>query len=109
MNDCPQCGGSGQWTGLLCCGRNGVGGCCGSPEPGEIQCEVCGGAGQFPDEDVRVIPCEFCEGNGRLEYGAPRPPHGDYLSKRCNYCNGTGRQEIVFEPITLNDMEEAYD
>lgn len=54
--------------------------------------------------DIRVIPCEYCEGDGRL-YGAPRPPNGDSSSRRCHYCNGTGRQEIELEPITLEDLD----
>lgn len=100
MSTCRDCFGSGYG---------------GHPDSG-IMCWTCGGNGDDGEDhnvsadgtEVRVITCEYCEGDGRLEYGAPRPPHGDYLSKRCNYCNGTGKQETVFEPITLDDLEELH-
>ena len=53
-----------------------------------------------PDqEDVRVVDCTVCGGDGWFMEGPDeRPP------QRCFRCDGTGRHEMLFEPIEMDDL-----
>jgi len=67
-------------------------------------------------DDPRVIPCQHCGTEGRIyrrawiyEPGCGHAHHhGEEDCGECPTCEGTCGEIIETEPITLEDMEEAF-
>lgn len=65
---CPTCEGLGYTVEPSCCGRGTVHGCCGDPDPMQVQCQPCNGTGEveilidlpkfppaLPDDELRLL------------------------------------------------------
>lgn len=62
--------------------------------------------------ETRFVVCQACNGDGGWSYftgGYCRfTGAADEAWEVCNYCGGKCEEEIEVEPITLEDMEEAF-
>lgn len=56
-------------------------------------------------EDFRILPCEHCQGEGRLYSGHPNDPN-PRDDGECPVCEGTGGEWIRVNPITLDDLDD---
>lgn len=63
-----------------------------------------------PFPDLRLVPCDRCDGNGTIEqrhpaFGSPSCPSPS-IEVRCEWCDGTGYDVIEVEPITMEDLDK---
>lgn len=87
MADC-SCNGRGWFAEAGCCGNGSMNGCCGEP--------TC----------IRV-PCEECQREGRVYRRNGNCP--DELDcGLCSACEGSCYVMVPTEPMTFDDMEDAF-
>lgn len=63
-------------------------------------------------DDVRLVPCEACDGEGRdirtgwvYEPGCGHAHKGEVDRGPCPECNGAGAVEIQVEQIEMTDLD----
>lgn len=66
-----------------------------------LECERLGVVWNFC-ETTRIVPCSTCGGDGGGYEG------GNERWIKCTACDGQGEFETELEPITLEDMDDAF-
>lgn len=51
-------------------------------------------------------PCGVCNGDGGFEQ-MPTGPHDTGQWSECRACCGTGEVEVEYQPVDLDDLDEA--
>lgn len=63
--------------------------------------------------DVRLVPCPCCDGAGEWDEGPLPASSGatepEYRQVICSHCEGSGKAFVKTEPLTWDDLTEAFE